>query len=41
MMIRGSIQEEDLTIVNICTQRRSTSMYVFFFYVDIYDIKQL
>ena len=26
IMIKGSIQEEDITIINICTQRRSTSI---------------
>ena len=27
IMIRGSIQEDNLTVVNICTQFRSTSIY--------------
>ena len=27
VMIKGSIQEEDITIVNICTHYRSTSTY--------------
>ena len=26
IMIKGSIQEEDITIINICIQRRSTSI---------------
>ena len=27
IMIKGSIQEEDITIINICTQHRSTSIH--------------
>ena len=27
IMIKGSIQEEDITIINICTQDRSTSIH--------------
>ena len=26
IMIKGSIQEEDITIINICTQHRSTTI---------------
>ena len=27
IMIKGSIQEEDITVINICTQHRSTAIY--------------